>query len=109
MTWGIEGDPRASRSEPRAMMNSMRMPLVVAAVLAATASMGAQAPAGRPPGPAGGQRLRGPVPIPEGGVAPAEIQRMFDAYALLQAQERLHISDEQFPPFLSRFKALQEA
>ncbi len=37
------------------------------------------------------------------------IQRMFDAYALLQAQERLHISDEQFPPFLGRFKALQEA
>lgn len=44
----------------------------------------------------------------EGGIAPAEIQRMFDAYALLQAQEQLKISDDQFPQFLSRFKALQD-
>jgi len=42
------------------------------------------------------------------GVSPAEIQRMFDAYALLQAQERLKISDEQYSQFLARFKALQD-
>jgi hypothetical protein len=40
-------------------------------------------------------------------VSPGEIQRMFDSYALLQAQEQLKISDEQFPQFLARFKALQ--
>ena len=34
---------------------------------------------------------------------------MFDAYALLQAQDQLKISDEQFPQFLTRFKALQDA
>ncbi len=44
----------------------------------------------------------------EGIVTPAEIQRMFDSYALMQAQEQLQISDEQFPQFLTRFKALQD-
>ena len=41
-------------------------------------------------------------------VTPAEIQRMFDAYALVQAQDQLKLSDEQYPQFLARFKALQE-
>jgi predicted DNA-binding transcriptional regulator YafY len=42
-------------------------------------------------------------------VSPGEIQRMFDSYALMQAQDQLKISDEQFPQFLARFKALQDA
>jgi hypothetical protein len=42
-------------------------------------------------------------------VSPFELQRMFDAYALLQAQEFLKISDEQYTRFLPRFKALQDA
>ena len=33
---------------------------------------------------------------------------MFDSYALIQAQDQLKISDEKFPQFLSRFKALQD-
>jgi len=33
---------------------------------------------------------------------------MFDSYALMQAQEQLKITDEQFPQFLSRFKVLQD-
>ena len=41
-------------------------------------------------------------------VAPAEVQRMFDAYALMQAQEQLNISDDQFARFLTRYKALQD-
>jgi len=49
-----------------------------------------------------------PSPLEQPGVTPAEIQRMFDAYALMQAQEQLKISDEQFSQFLTRFKALQE-
>jgi hypothetical protein len=40
--------------------------------------------------------------------SPAEIQRMFDAYALVQAQDQLKLSDDQYVQFLSRFKALQE-
>lgn len=43
------------------------------------------------------------------GVSPAEIQRMFDAYALMQAQEQLQIGDEQFARFLTRYKALLDA
>src|SRR5689334_13047511 len=41
-------------------------------------------------------------------IAPAEIQRMFDAYALLQAQTQLQVSDDEYPRFLARFKALQD-
>jgi hypothetical protein len=41
-------------------------------------------------------------------VSPAEIQRLFDAYALVQAQAFLKLSDDQYPSFLARFKALQD-
>jgi hypothetical protein len=41
-------------------------------------------------------------------VSPAEVQRLMDAYALMQAQDQLKISDEQFSQFLSRYKALQD-
>ena len=70
------------------------------AVLAGVVSLGAQAP---------GQRAGGAPPAAEGSVTPGEIQRMFDAYALLQAQDLLKISDEQYTQFLTRFKALQDA
>ena len=46
--------------------------------------------------------------VDEPAVAPAELQRMFDAYALMQAQEQLKISEENYAPFLTRFKALQD-
>jgi hypothetical protein len=49
-----------------------------------------------------------PAPSEEPGVSPAEVQRMFDAYALMQAQEQLNIADDQFSAFLTRFKALQD-
>jgi Spy/CpxP family protein refolding chaperone len=42
------------------------------------------------------------------GVSPAEVQKMFDAYALMQAQEQLKIGDAQFAQFLTRYKALQD-
>jgi Spy/CpxP family protein refolding chaperone len=66
--------------------------------------------------PAAAQKARGRVPAPDDaaaaadapGVTPAEIQRMFDSYALIQAQDQLKISDEKFPQFLTRFKALQD-
>lgn len=59
--------------------------------------------------PAGAQPPRGGGAPVEAGVGPAEIQRMFDAYALMQAQEQLKLSDDQYAPFLARFKALQDA
>ena len=56
-----------------------------------------------------------PPPAPEApvvespAISPAELQRMFDAYALMQAQELLQIGDDKYPQFLTRFKALQDA
>jgi Spy/CpxP family protein refolding chaperone len=63
------------------------------AVFAASA-VGQQPPAG----PGAGEQ-----PISVG-----ELQRMFDAYALMQAQDQLKISDDQFSQFLTRFKTLQD-
>jgi hypothetical protein len=37
---------------------------------------------------------------------PREVQRLFDAYIAMQAQERLQLSDAQYPTFLPRLKAL---
>lgn len=51
---------------------------------------------------------RGGANAEEPAVTPAELQRLFDSWALLQAQEQLKISDEQFARFLPRFKALQD-
>jgi len=64
--------------------------------------------AGAGQGGRGGQRQGGGSGPDEGGVTPGEIQRMFDAYALMQAQEQLKIGDEHFSQFLTRYKALQE-
>src|SRR5215813_1550659 len=49
-----------------------------------------------------------PGPTAEDAVSPAEIQRLFDAYVVMQAQQALQLSDEQFPKFLARVKSLQE-
>lgn len=75
--------------------------LVWIVVAAGSIAFGAPAEAQRPQRP-----LRG-APVEE-GATPAEIQRMFDAYALLQAQEQLKINDAQYTQFLSRFKTLQD-
>jgi hypothetical protein len=42
------------------------------------------------------------------GVSLAELQRLFDAYVLMQAQETLQLNDAQYPQFLARLRALQE-
>lgn len=41
-------------------------------------------------------------------MAAAEIQRLFGAYAAIQAQDFLRLDDERFGRFLPRFRALQE-
>jgi Spy/CpxP family protein refolding chaperone len=59
--------------------------------------------------PAAAQGGRAQPGAPEEAVvSPAEIQRMFDSYALMQAQQQLQITDEQFPQFLTRFRTLQD-
>jgi hypothetical protein len=66
---------------------------------------------GAPLGAAGQERSGGPGrPAPGGpGVTPAEVQRMLDGYELMQAQEALQLTDEQFPRFLPKLRALQDA
>ena len=82
----------------------------MAVVLAATGgplvrSAAAQAgPTDRPRGQTGAGNPEG---LP--GIAPAEIQRMLDGYELMQAQEMLQLGDEQFPRFLPKLRALQDA
>jgi hypothetical protein len=76
--------------------------LVVVAVLAGAALSADAQPAQR------GAVRPGAGAAADDAITPAEIQRMFDAYALLQAQEQLQISDDQYTRFLSRFKALQD-
>src|SRR5262245_30548296 len=48
---------------------------------------------------------------PEGaaapGVSPGEIQQMFDAYVLVQAQDVLQLRDDQYAQFVTRLRALQ--
>jgi hypothetical protein len=74
----------------------------VVALTTATTLDAAQAPPRVPPRAESG-------PPAEDSVSPAEIQRLFDAYVVMQAQQALELSDEQFPRFLARVKTLQEA
>ncbi len=64
-----------------------------------------------PPGPAGqgqragrqGQGANAPI------LSPAELERWFDSYVLLQVQDALRLTDDQFARLLPPLKALQAA
>lgn len=49
-----------------------------------------------------------PAPDPTGDLRPAEVQRLFDAYMVMQAQEALSLSEDQYGRFLPRLKVLQD-
>ena len=70
-----------------------------ATIVAASIAMLGLAAAARAQGRAG-------VPPENAAVSPVELQRLFDAYSLVQAQEFLKIGDEQYAKFLPRFKSL---
>lgn len=78
-------------------MKRLAVIFLVALSMAGTVARAQTSPAG--PGGA----------IPDPTVNPFELQRLFDSWALLQAQDFLKITDEQFTKFLPRFKALQDA
>jgi hypothetical protein len=67
------------------------------AILLGMIALGAARLAAQEPSPA--------PPNPE-TMSPREVQRLFDAYVLMQAQERLGVSDAQYPQFVQRLKAL---
>jgi Spy/CpxP family protein refolding chaperone len=80
-------------------------------VVIAFALVGVLAPAGIGLAAPRGRQVARPnasVPPDDATVSPVEIQRMFDAYALVQAQEQLKISDDKFSQFLTRYRTLQD-
>jgi hypothetical protein len=82
--------------------------LLIAAPLAAHAQRlpaGASAEAGQNPAPQVGGALPG---LDNGNLSPGEIQRLFDAYLIVEAQRALDLTDQQYPQFLIRLKALQD-
>src|SRR5512140_905672 len=82
--------------------------LVVALVVGIAAPVFAQAPRGSQP-----SRPNAPVQAPArqdpGDMTPNEIQRMFEAWALVEAQDVLQLSDAQYGRFAPKMKALQDA
>ena len=45
---------------------------------------------------------------PPGDLSPAEIQRLFDAMLVADAQRALVLTDKQYPDFINRLRTLQE-
>ena len=54
-----------------------------------------------------GAQQRDALPGFGNDMTPAEVQRLFEAYELVRAQEMLDLSDEQYPQFVVGLKALQ--
>ncbi len=69
-------------------------------------ALGFQEPPARPASQ--GQRGRGQLPAARPGMALQQMQSMFDAYALVQAQKALRLSDEQYQRFFARLNRLQD-
>jgi Spy/CpxP family protein refolding chaperone len=88
------------------MTRRLRFVAVVSALGLSAAALSAQVT--RPNARGGAQLPAAPAPDDAPGVSPAEIQRMFDGYALMQAEQFLKISDDQFARFLPRYKLLQD-
>lgn len=61
-------------------------------------------------GESSAQAVESPEPAPAvtAGLSPQEVQRLFDAYTVVQAQEQLSLSDDQYGRFVTRLKALQD-
>lgn len=60
-------------------------------------------------GPARPLHAQPPAPAAEAAdLRPAEIQKLFDAYLVMEAQQTLGLNDQQYPTFLTRLRALQD-
>jgi hypothetical protein len=57
------------------------------------------------PPPQGGGPLSG---LDNGELTPGEIQKLFDAYLVMEAQQALQLNDQQYPQFLARLRTLQD-
>lgn len=61
-------------------------------------------PQPQPPQGAAGE----PLPGLGNDMSPGEIQKLFDAYLLVEAQQALELTDQQYPQFLTRLRTLQD-
>jgi hypothetical protein len=79
----------------------MRVLVVIASLLAAVPSLSfAQRP----------ERRQAPAAADDARpITPGEVQRMFDAWALVQAQDALTLSEAQYGRFVTKLKTLQDA
>jgi hypothetical protein len=80
--------------------------IVAAVTLMTSASASVPAVAAQRQPPAAPPPAAGEPAQPE--ISAGEIQRLYDAYALVQAQEALQLSDDPDVKFVTRLKALQE-
>jgi hypothetical protein len=84
----------------------------VAILSCAPGALFAQDAAATPPAePAQNPPARGGGPLPgldNGDMTPAEIQKLFDAYLVMEAQQALQLNDQQYPQFLIRLRTLQD-
>ncbi len=79
-------------------MTSPRLVRTISRLAIVVATVGAGAPAiAQPAASPGATDLR-----------PGEIQRLFDAYLVMEAQQALGLTDAQYPGFLGRLRALQD-
>ena len=74
-------------------------------VLSQVAIASAQEPAPQTPANPAPQR---PLAALGEDMTPPEIQRLFDAYLIMEAQQALTLSEQQYPQFLTRLKSLQD-
>jgi len=79
-------------------------PLALPTVVLAKARQDFQSQPQNAPPPADG-----PLPgLDNGNLSPGEVQRLFDAYLIVEAQRALELTDQQYPQFLIRLKTLQD-
>jgi hypothetical protein len=50
-----------------------------------------------------------PAVAKEGNMTPGEIQKLFDAYIVVESQRALELSDTQYPQFIAKLRTLQDA
>jgi len=96
-----------------AFMRNVLLAGLIAGVMPVPAAAWQEPPAGAPQNqrPAGGQGQRGRgqgLPVARPGMPIQQMQAMFDAYALVQAQKLLQLPDEQYQRFFVRMNRLQD-
>ena len=82
--------------------------LIVVCAASATARQGGQRPQTPPGMPGQGTPPQGMQGPPEAPFNAGQIQRWFEAFTVLQAQEALNLSEAQYGRFVTRLKALQD-